>query len=269
MTQLSAENLSYGFASRTIGDAVSLTLNAGEVLVVLGPNGSGKTTLFRTLLGLLQLKSGTVTLDGRPLTEMTASEIARSLAYVPQAHTSYFPFFVRDVVLMGRTAHLGMFSTPGAHDHDVAGESLRTLGIRHLADKLYTQISGGERQLVLIARALSAEAKLLIMDEPTANLDFGNQALILEEILRLKTRGHGVLFCTHDPDHAFLCADRVLLLHRGGVLLSGEPGEVITAENLQTLYGVAVRVIDLPNAARPLRMCQPSLGGTPSPAKGM
>jgi iron complex transport system ATP-binding protein len=265
MTQLAAENLGYGFAHRAVGENVSFTLAAGEVLAVLGPNGSGKTTLFRTLLGLLAPKSGRITLGARDLTQWPAHERARLLAYVPQAHASHFPFYVRDVVLMGRTPHLGLFSAPGKHDREFAAESLRKLQIAHLADSLYTEISGGERQLVLIARALASEAEILVMDEPTANLDFGNQALILEEILRLKASGKTVLFCTHHPDHAFLCADRALLLHGGRVLADGPPAEIINAAALKTLYGIDVRVADVADSDRPLRLCQPRLRNHPAP----
>jgi iron complex transport system ATP-binding protein len=163
------------------------------------------------------------------------------------------------VVLMGRTPHLRLFSVPGKHDREIADESLRKLQIAHLANSLYTEISGGERQLVLIARALASEAEILVMDEPTANLDFGNQALILEQILRLKAGGKTVLFCTHHPDHAFLCADRALLLHGGRVLAEGPPAAIINAATLKMLYGIEVRVVDVAGSDRPLRLCQPSL----------
>ncbi len=239
---LAVADLAYGFPQRRVGAGISFVLETGEALAVLGPNGSGKTTLFRTLLGLLPSQGGSIAVEAKPLGQWSARDLARTLAYVPQAHVSYFPFYVRDVVLMGRTAHLGLFATPGAHDREVADACLRTLRIDHLAGKLYTEISGGERQLALIARALASEARMLVMDEPTANLDFGNQALILEEIRRLKAGGHGVLFCTHDPDHAFLCADRVLLLKGGATLALGPPATVVTAENLLALYGVQVAV---------------------------
>jgi ABC-type cobalamin/Fe3+-siderophores transport system ATPase subunit len=166
------------------------------------------------------------------------------MAYVPQAGNSYFAFAVREVVLMGRTAHLGLFAAPGAKDLAAADAALAELNIAHLADKPFTHISGGERQLVLIARALAQESPLLVMDEPTASLDFGNQALMLNEILRLRASGRSVLFCSHDPDHALRCADRALLLHQGNVLALGAPREVVTAANLQVLYGVEVQLIE-------------------------
>jgi iron complex transport system ATP-binding protein len=258
---LSAHGLAYGHPGRTLGRDINLDVQAGEVLCVLGPNGGGKTTLFRTLLGLLPTHAGSIAVGGNSLESCTLAARAKLMAYVPQAGNSYFAFTVHDVVLMGRTAHLGLFAAPGTTDFDAADAALEELRIGHLGDKPFTQISGGERQLALIARALVQASPLLIMDEPTASLDFGNQALILNEILRLKTSGRSVLFCSHDPDHALqVCtghADRALLLHRGNVLALGRPREVVTAANLKTLYGVDVELIDSPSHGLPF--CRPTL----------
>ena len=254
---LEAHALAYGHPGRTLGRDIKLDVQSGEVLCVLGPNGGGKTTLFRTLLGLLPSHGGSIALGGKSLDACTPSERAKLMAYVPQAGNSYFAFTVRDVVLMGRTAHLGLFAAPGAKDFDAANAALTELRIAHLADKSFTQISGGERQLALIARALAQESPLLIMDEPTASLDFGNQSLMLNEIRRLKASGRSVLFCTHDPDHALRCADRALLLHGGNVLALGSPREVVTAANLKTLYGVDVELIESQSGGQPF--CRPAL----------
>ena len=254
---LEAHALAYGHPGRTLGRDIKLDVQTGEVLCVLGPNGGGKTTLFRTLLGLLPSHGGSIALGGKSLDACTPSERAKLMAYVPQAGNSYFAFTVRDVVLMGRTAHLGLFAAPGAKDFDAANAALSELRIAHLADKSFTQISGGERQLALIARALAQESPLLIMDEPTASLDFGNQSLMLNEIRRLKASGRSVLFCTHDPDHALRCADRALLLHGGNVLALGSPREVVTAANLKTLYGVDVELIESQSGGQPF--CRPAL----------
>jgi iron complex transport system ATP-binding protein len=240
--KLAARDLAYGYHGRRIGSHVTLTLDAGEVLCLLGPNGSGKTTLFKTLLGLLPAQEGEVMLDGRDLRALQRDEIARLVSYVPQAHGAFFPYTVREVVLMGRTAHLGLFAAPSARDHGAALEAIRRMGIVHLADAIYTQISGGERQLALIARALAQDARMVIMDEPTANLDFGNQVRVLERIRALADEGIGVLLSTHDPDHAFLCADRVAMLHQGELVACGAAAEVMTAAQLQQIYGVAVAV---------------------------
>ncbi len=239
---LAARDLGFGYGRRRIGSHVALELNAGEVLCLLGPNGSGKTTLFKTLLGLLPPQEGAVLIDGCDTRLLTRDAIARQVSYVPQAHSAFFPYTVREVVLMGRTAHLGLFAAPSACDHAAAFAAIQRMGIAHLADAIYTQISGGERQLALIARALAQDARIVIMDEPTANLDFGNQVRVLERIRALANEGISVLLSTHDPDHAFLCADRVAMLYRGELVACGDPAEVMTAEKLQQLYGVTVAV---------------------------
>jgi iron complex transport system ATP-binding protein len=254
--KLETENLSYGYAKRVIGRAINLSLSAGEVLCVLGPNGSGKTTLFRTLLGLLPARGGEIKLDGRPLESWSRAEIARALGYVPQAHAPYFPFSVRDIVLMGRTAHMGLISTPSREDRKAAEVALTLLGIPHLADRIYTQISGGERQLTLIARALAQGPQLLVMDEPTASLDFGNQARVLEHLDKLAERGIGIIFSSHDPDQALRHADSVVMLLDGNVVYSGAPDHVITSDNLKQVYGVDVDVVLLPDRGG-IRTCVP------------
>jgi iron complex transport system ATP-binding protein len=257
--RLEARALAFGHPGRTLARGLSFTLAAGEVLAVLGPNGGGKTTLFRTLLGLIPQHGGDIVLDGHALQAWDRRRLARTLGYVPQQHAGYFNFTVREAVLMGRTAHIGLFATPAAADHEAAAAAIDALGIGPLADRIYTRISGGERQLALIARALAQGPQLLVMDEPTASLDFGNQTLVLRRIRELAKRGIGVLFSTHDPDQAFACADRVLLL-RDGMLALGTPEETISAEALERLYGVRVDVVSLP---APLngRVCVPRLSG--------
>jgi iron complex transport system ATP-binding protein len=221
--RLEAEGLGFGYPGKPVGRAVDLAVGPREVVCLLGPNGSGKTTLFKTLLGLLPPQGGTLRLAGRPLATLRRAEIARRIAYVPQAHAAHFPYAVLDMVLMGRTAHLGPFARPGPRDHAAAMDALQTLGIADLAAADYTRISGGQRQLALIARALAQAAPLIVMDEPTASLDFGNQALVLREVRALAARGYGIVLSTHDPDHAFACATRVALLHDGGLLAQGPP----------------------------------------------
>ena len=252
---LEARGLGYGYPQRPVGRDLDLALAAGDVLCVLGPNGGGKTTLFRTLLGLLPPQAGAVLLDGQALAAMTRGEVARRAGYVPQGHAPQFAFTVREAVLMGRTSHIGLFAAPGAADRDAAERAIRALGIGELAERLVTELSGGERQLAMIARALAQGARLLVLDEPTASLDFGNQVRVLREIRRLAAEGYAVVFSTHDPGQAFLAASRVLLLAPGGALRQGAPPEVITPENLRTAYGVEVRVA----AVGDTRVCLPAL----------
>lgn len=240
---LRAQDLAFGFPGRTVGREVSFSLAAGEVMCVLGPNGGGKTTLFRTLLGLLAPHGGRVSLEGRALETLSRREIARRVGYVPQGQAGTFAYTVLEAVLMGRTAHLGAFAAPGERDRRVAQDALQTLGIGHLAERPVTQVSGGERQLSLIARALAQEPRVLVMDEPTASLDFGNQVRVLQSIASLAASGMGVLFATHDPDHAFLAAHRALLLAEGRVIALGAPAEVIRPETLERLYHVKVSVV--------------------------
>jgi iron complex transport system ATP-binding protein len=255
---LAARNLDFGYPGHPIGRNVSLSVGGGEVVCLLGPNGGGKTTLFKTLLGLLAPQGGEVLLDDAVLSGLQRRKIAQRVSYVPQAHEGFFPFTVRDVALMGRTAHLGPFGGPGAADLAHVEQALACVGIAHLADEVYTRISGGERQLALIARALTQDAAYMVLDEPTANLDFGNQVRVLEQIRAAAAAGVGILLSTHDPDHAFLCADRVALLADGALVAEGEPPDVITPDNLRRLYRVEVQVEMLSGGRR---TCVPRLGG--------
>lgn len=240
-TLLSAQSLAYGHTGRTLGRDIDFAISSGEVLCVLGANGVGKTTLFRTLLGLIPSHSGRVMLASHSVGSLTPPARARLLAYVPQSSESPFPFSVQEVVMMGRTAHVGLFHSPGKSDIAAVDGALDQLGLTPLAQARYNELSGGERQLVLVARALAQATSLLVMDEPTAHLDVGNQALILREIARLKASEKAILFCSHDPNHAIQVADRVLLLHRGHTLALGAPRDVVTAENLAAIYGVPFR----------------------------
>jgi iron complex transport system ATP-binding protein len=258
---LAARALAFGFRERLVGRGVDLAIPAGEVVCLLGPNGSGKTTLLRTLLGLIPPLEGSVTLDDRPLAEWRARERAKRLAYVPQAAESYFDFSVLEMVEMGRSAHRGVFSRPGARDIERAGAALDRLGIAALAERPIHRVSGGERQLALIARALATEATHILMDEPAANLDFGNQALVLEEIARLRGAGATVLFSTHHPDHALRIADRVVMLAKGAMMAAGRTDEVMNSENLSALYGRRIEVaLVASREGTPRRVCVPSSG---------
>jgi len=258
--KLEAKNLDFGYRGHRVGSDVSLSLDAGEVLCLLGPNGSGKTTLFRTLLGLLPAQGGAVLADGVDVKARARNEIARLVSYVPQAHAAFFPFTVREVVLMGRTSHLGVFSSPSRHDREIAQAAIERMRLASFAEAVYTRISGGERQLALIARALAQEAKVVVMDEPTANLDFGNQVRVLQHIRSLAESGIGVLLSTHDPDQAFLCADRVAMLHQGRLARLGTPDEAITPESLKQIYEVDVAVTRVPmQGGGERRVCIPTV----------
>ena len=236
---LEGDGLTIGYPDRVVGAGLDVRVAKGEVLALLGPNGCGKTTLLKTLLGLLVPKAGEVRLDDQALSERSIRERARLIAYVPQTHVATFAFPVEAVVLMGRTAH----GRPTAKDRQIAAAVLEHLGISELAERPYTMISGGERQLVLLARALAQEPQFIVLDEPTASLDFGNQGKVMREIRALAASGHGVLFTTHDPNHALRAADRAYLLRAGERLAEGSVEQVLTQERLEALYGARVQKV--------------------------
>jgi iron complex transport system ATP-binding protein len=242
---LAARALAFGFPSRRVGRDVEFTLAPGESLAILGGNGAGKTTLLRTLLGLLQPLAGRVEIDGVPVAALRAAARAARIAYVPQQHSPAYAFSVTEAVLMGRASHVGTFARPGRDDYAAVREALAVLRIDSLADRPVTEISGGERQLVMIARALAQRASMLLLDEPTANLDFGNRVRVLTELDRLRARGMTILFATHEPDQALAHADRALLLSDGRPLALDTVERALTAENIERLYGTPVRLLHL------------------------
>lgn len=257
---LAVHQLAFGYPHRRVGYDFNLTVNSGEVLCFLGPNGCGKTTLFKTILRLLKAQSGSITIDGEDISRWPQQRVAQRLSYVPQQHDAYFPFSVLEVVLMGRSAHIGLFSSPSRRDHDIAWQALESLKIEHLSDAVYTHISGGERQLTLVARALTQQTNFLIMDEPTANLDFGNQVLVLNAIQRLARSGITIIMSSHNPDHAFQIAARAALLKDGQLTALGNPEEVITQESLHELYGVRVGVAEFNTVTgHSARLCVPKI----------
>lgn len=239
---IAARGLAVGYGRRVVASGIDVTVGVGEVLCLLGPNGSGKTTLFKTLLGLIPPLAGEVLLDGAALAGLDRRAIARAIAYVPQAHAPVFAYSVLDLVLMGRSVHLGPFSSPGARDIDIAHAALESLGVAALADADATRISGGQLQLALIARALAQDARMIVMDEPTASLDFGNKLIVLDRIRQLAGRGFSIVLSTHEPEHAFDLADRVALIAAGALAAVGPPGTTLTGERLSGVYGVPLTI---------------------------
>ncbi len=243
---LKVENLSFGYGKRLVLQGVELELNKGEILVLLGPNGSGKTTLLKCINRILKPMNGVVFIEGKNYLEMNEKEIARAIGYVPQDHKPPFPYRVLDFVLLGRTPYLGIFSSPGEEDRMIALESLRAVGIEHFADRAYTELSGGERQLVLLARALATNSKILLLDEPTAHLDFRNTHRVLSIIRKIvKERSLSAVMTLHDPNLACRYADRIALVGNRRLLRIGTPSEIITEELLREVYGIDVRVLNL------------------------
>ena len=237
---LSVKDASIGYGAKQVGTGIHLDLYLGEIVCLLGPNGSGKSTLFKSLLGLIPLLGGQVMLQDKNLSLWPRRELAQVLGYVPQASEGMFAFSVTDIVLMGRSAYIGRFGVPSAHDMYLAHQALEQLGVLHLADQAYTQLSGGEKQLVLLARALVQEPKILILDEPTASLDFGNQIRVLKQIKALRQQGLAIFLCTHQPEHARRVADQVVLLKKGKVVARGPTEQSLHVAALADLYELNV-----------------------------
>jgi iron complex transport system ATP-binding protein len=236
MSLYEVRDLDFSYGRKKVLNGLKLEIAAGGIVALLGPNGSGKSTLLKLLLGLLKPERGTVALRGRELVRYSRRELAREVAYVPQVHREAFGYTVREIVLMGRMASTPFLARYGARDLELVEEALEKLEIAHLSDRPYTQISGGERQLALIARAIAQGASTFIMDEPTNNLDYGNQIRLLERIARLAVDGHTFLMTTHHPDHALSIADRVVLMKQGTILRDGPASSTITPRALCELY---------------------------------
>jgi len=232
---------------RRVLDGASLALAPGEIVSLLGANGSGKTTLLRLMLGFLAPQSGEVMLEGKDLRAWSRRDMAKKIAYVAQSHVAPFPYRVRDVVLLGRLPRAGWLAPAAARDFDAADALLDSLGILALAERPYTEVSGGERQLTLIARALAQGASLLVMDEPMAGLDYGAQIRLMRLLQDLKARGLGVLLSTHHPEHAFWASDRIALLERGRIAVDGAPRDALDAEAIERLYRVRVQTLIAPD----------------------
>jgi len=243
MIKVSGVHFSYG--KNKVLNNVSFEMQKGEYVCILGANGSGKTTLLKTILAFLKPQQGSVTLYGQDVQTIEEKELAKKIAYIPQAHTPPFPFKVKDVVLMGRTPHLNCTCRHRLHDERIAGDAMDRLGIGAIAEKRYTEISGGQRQMVIVARALAQQPEILVMDEPTASLDFGNQYLVLAQMLSLAREGMGVLMVTHNPDHAIYCADRIIAMKGGRILTVGETHEVINEAVMRSIYNMTIKVRDV------------------------
>lgn len=243
---LTVNNLKCGYGTKEIVHDVSFSVEKGEFVCVIGANGCGKTTMLTNVLGLVNPFSGTVEINDKNIHAMTLVERAQHFAYLPQEHMPPFPFTSGDVVLMGRTPYIGG-AVQNASDEDVriAWDAMCLLGIQGLAERDYTQLSGGQRQLVLIARCVCQQPDLIVMDEPTASLDFGNQQVVLSQMKNLAGSGVAVLMVTHDPHQAFFCADRVMAMQDGGIIANGSPKAVMTKELLESIYSTRLEVVDV------------------------
>jgi iron complex transport system ATP-binding protein len=247
--QLEVCEVRAGYGRDVVLDHISFSVQPGEVLTLLGANGEGKTTLLKTLCGLLPPFSGRVLLNGKNIYRMSRKRLASYIAYVPQIHIPGLPLSVEDMVVLGRANTRGIFSQPNRTDFEHARHSLEVLGIADLADKPYTDLSGGEQRLVLIARALTQSAKFIILDEPVSNLDLGNQIKVLKVIHDLEKRGIGIVMSSHFPEHSLWLNARTAILQAGAVQALDQAKAVITSERLTELYGTEISVFHHENGS--------------------
>ncbi len=259
MKSLEIQHLEFAYSKKgpQVLQDVSFSTEEGDLIAVLGPNGVGKSTLFKCLLGFLKKYSGTILLHGEDIRALSHKQIARQIAYIPQSTYPVFNYEVLDVVMMGLTSSLKLLSAPKQEHIEEAREALKSLGIAHLEHAGYGEISGGERQLVLIARALVQKSKILIMDEPTANLDYGNQFRVMQRVAGLAKEGYTIILSTHNPDHAFIYANRVVMMFGGRVIADGRTEEVLDADLIWKVYGVEVMVNTFENTKRTHKLCVP------------
>lgn len=249
------KGLSFSYGRHEVLHDMSLSIPDATLVNVLGPNGVGKSTLFRCILGLNGRYEGSIFVNGKDMRTLSVKERAREISYIPQSHAPVYDYEVIDVVLMSTGTDLGMLRSPGRRHIERAYAALERIGIEYLAHRTYTQISGGEQQLVLIARALAQDARTIIMDEPTSALDYGNTVRVLSCVRQLAREGLSIVQSTHQPDQAFLYSDKTLVINDGRVFAYGDPKDVITKELVSAIYGVNVEVNSL--YGDKVRVCVP------------
>jgi len=247
MSRILIENLRYRYPNSDVDvlKGMSLEFPEGKVTALLGPNGSGKSTLFKVLLKILSPYEGKIYIDGEDISDFERNHLSRVMAWVPQEEDSFFPYTVLEYVLMGRAPHLGFFSLPNRKDKKIVNGVLCQLGLFNLAHRKVPSLSGGEKRMVSIARALAQESNILVLDEPTAHLDLGNKARVLRIIRRMADSGKTVVFSTHDPNEALLVADNVAVINGGEIVSGGPPATAITKEVLEKIYGTQVMVSEV------------------------
>ncbi len=242
---ITIDNIYFSYKDHPVLKGISFQAEKGELISVLGPNGVGKSTLFKCVLGLLKPEQGDILVNGKSTKDMSPQALAREIAYIPQFHNPVFSYTVFDMVLMGTTAQMGKLSVPKEEQKKYAEEALKILDIYHLKDRNYANISGGERQMTLIARAIAQQAKILIMDEPSASLDFGNKIRLMKTVRTLTNRGYTVIQSTHDPEQACFYSSKILAMYDGKNLAFGRPSEVVNSDLISQLYGMDIDVINL------------------------
>ena len=249
----------FRYGERVVFSGIELDVFRGELISILGPNGCGKSTLLRCIGGALSLHAGTVRLDGIDVSTLGAAARARRIGFLFQNHIPSFPFPVLEVVSMGRAPHLGLFGVPSATDITLAKQALDRVGVLHLKDRPYTEVSGGERQLVLLARTLAQQPDVILLDEPTSHLDLKNQVRSLRAIGELAAQGVTMIMTTHDPNHALQFPGRVVMMKPGGSIVVGLASEIITDAELTATYGIDIAVLSVPRStgSGEIKFCSP------------
>ena len=255
LIQLRGAEFRYG--ERSIFSEVDLDVRGGEVLTILGPNGCGKSTLLRCLGGDLKLNKGSASLAGQEISQLSPMQRARKIGFLFQDHMPTFPFTVLDVATMGRTPHLGAFRSPSGEDIAIAGAALERMGIEHLRGRAYTELSGGERQLVLLARTLVQQPRVILLDEPTAHLDLKNQVRCLRIIGALAREGIAMIVTSHDPNQAFQFSGRVALKGLEGGFNVGASKDILTEASLSSAYGTDIGVYEVADRLETFKFCSP------------
>jgi ABC-type cobalamin/Fe3+-siderophores transport system ATPase subunit len=256
---LKVRNLNCGYKDKVILKDVSFTAGSGDIVCILGPNGSGKSTLIKTIVGLIDPYEGEILIKDEKIKDWSWNRRGKTISYIPQTFSSMFQYKAIDIVLMGRTAYLGLGSPPSEEDEKIAEEAMKMLKILHLRDKIYSQLSGGERQLVKIAQALAQQSKIIIMDEPTNNLDFGNQLVMLNHIKQCANLGITIIMATHFPEQALLYGSKVLLVKDKSVVEIDNPNENLKEKDLRNLYDVKIKIVELELEDTTMKVCLPLL----------
>ena len=256
--RLEVKDLSFSYGDNKVLDNVSFSSSGGEAIAVLGPNGVGKSTFFKCILGFLPIRKGKIEIEGKDVSIMKGKELSKYIAYIPQSSSPVFNHTVLDSVAMGMNNQIGLFSAPGEKEREKAAAALDRLGILKLKDRGCLNISGGERQLMLIARAMVQDARIIVMDEPTSSLDYGNSYRVMETIMSLSKDGYTILFSTHDPDAAMRYSDRVIAFYKGEIIRDGKPSTVLNTDVLSTLYSINVAIRNVRVREKEYSVCIPT-----------